>query len=95
MLGSCISCGLRFTVLRPKNLPDAVNTALVMSLTFQVLHHIGSGSGNELGGRPGWTCGDGQNGDHQGHGTMSWEVRCGFQLFGPDGLPRAWAHFQR
>lgn len=64
-------------------------------LYSQVLHHIGSSSGDEHGGSSRRTCRNRQDRNHQGYGTMSWEICCSFQLLRPDGLPRTWTDIQR
>lgn len=73
--------GFHFAVASPQCPPGAGGVVLVMSLFLQVLHHVGSGSGNEHGRSPGRTCRNRENRDDERYGTMSWEVCCGFQLF--------------
>ncbi|KAK7814878.1 hypothetical protein U0070_026379, partial [Myodes glareolus] len=60
-----------------------------------VLHHAGSGVGNEHGRGSSRTRRDGQNGNHQRHGQVSGEVRGCVQLLGSDGFPGPGKDFQR
>lgn len=85
--------GFHFTVMFQKYVVEAGALLLVMCLSPKVLYHVGSGSGNEHGRSARWACRNWQNRNYQRYGTMSWEVCCGFQLFRPDGFPRAWTDF--
>ena len=67
----------------------------IWAFLSQMLHHPSPSPWDVDGRSPGWSCGNREDGDCEGHGAMFGEVRRGLQLLGPDGLQRSRPHLQR